>query len=1307
MKNIIFPLFLSLSCIIAHAQSPVSRYFGNSDLTCNLITEICQDEDGFIWIGTINGLNRYDGWTFKHIFADDADSTTLLSNYIYEIFCDSHDRLWVGTNLGLQLYDRDANVFTNVHYPDGRMVPTEHLVELTNGDLWIYNGNIYRLDSTHMTAEPVEEINKATSSSVIAVFSDSAGTVWISGNRGKIFLCRNDRIQSIDTDVPLRSFVECDGELYASAGNSVYRWNNQDSCFTALPNVCPPYSQAKLLSTHDGRILVTTAGQGFRTVDRTGMRVIPMNDFRNKEIDINQIIIEDWIEDRSGNIWLGSTFNGLAMISHSYPDFISMGADRISSSLQDMANAVYFDGDCVTWVGYESGELYQIGNEGQRSLVNILPASIYSIYEQDSTHLLVGTKYSGLHIVDKITGTSSIVKGTEGLYIKKIIPCPDGNIAVSAFSEGISFYDKDAKVLSGNIRAGTVNTLLFDKDGFIWCGTYGGLKAYNYADRNEQNIQTNVQLNASTVYSLYEGNDGIIWIGSSGGLFSYDKATESFFHHNAGGLTNNVICGIAGDLEGNIWVSTFDGIIKYDPEEGNTNIYRAGHGLYDTEYVRGSYWQDPRTGMIFFGGQHDVVGFVPEQIVSQPFITAPVLTELYINDKSTWPKLISGKKQISDSKFAKARIINLASDDNDLRLSFSMMDFRDTENIRIAYSFDNESETHLSSFGSNTITLNNIKPGKHNLAVLFNENGITSPPTTLTIIIRQPWYATWPAVLIYIILAGGMALPIRKLYKTISVKIERYKANEKRLDFFTRLSYELRSPLTLITIPLQKLLKNTSGEDESKALKMMQKNAEKTISLLNKSLEVRRIDDDGANMHYTQTDLISLISNLLVGVEYIARQHDIDISYKHDMESLLVWIDKRSLSKAISNLINNAVKASAKGSKIIISTRIAGNNAETVFEDQGRAISELAMAHMFELPYRSDSGNISGTDIDLYLSREIIRHHNGSLTAANIEGSAGRRFTARIPLGKSHIPLKRIVDDDSALMPPLEQSIYYGDISSDSEKGQSPNNSKKYSVIAIDESEDICRYVSGVLGSRFKVSTFTSGLDGYNFALTNVPALIITDLMMPDLDGISLLKRIRGNSNTAHVPVLLLTSITEDDIRLKGLLTGADAIITKPFNEEELILVSTNLIMSRSRLASRLKGRQVTEEMLQPVEITSNNDVLIQKVINTINENIGNPDLDIDMLTGKVGISRAHLHRKIKEITGLSPGEYIRSIRLNQAAELLKGEKKNISQIAYSLGYSNPSVFSNTFKKFFGMTAKEYQDKHAGQTESKKPDAPE
>ena len=389
------------------------------------------------------------------------------------------------------------------------------------------------------------------------------------------------------------------------------------------------------------------------------------------------------------------------------------------------------------------------------------------------------------------------------------------------------------------------------------------------------------------------------------------------------------------------------------------------------------------------------------------------------------------------------------------------------------------------------------------------------------------------------------------------------------------------------------------------------------------------------------------------------------------------------------------IKHTPEGGKFDVEVSNDDRYAYITINNNSRVLSEERIPHLFELFERSDSGAVTGTNMELYLCKDIISKHKGTITVSNFPDRDGYSLTIKLPQGNAHIPKEQLTSRSDKLIETWG-SINSGEGSDDGSSDKGSSSGHKYSVIAIDEYPDICHYLYMLLSPRFNVTTYSNPTEGLNAAISEMPDLVIAEVMMSEIDGISLVKRLKSNANTAHIPVLLMTALPGDQIRVQGLMTGADAIISKPFNEEEFMLSCNNLIMSRSRLASHIKEMQISKETLQPVELQSNNDALIKRVLEIINGQLADPDLNVEMLAGAIGISRGHLHRKIKEITGMSPGEYIRTIRLNQAAQLLRGEKKNISQIAYSVGYSNPSVFSTAFKQFFGMSAKEYQKRFAG-----------
>ena len=524
-------------------------------------------------------------------------------------------------------------------------------------------------------------------------------------------------------------------------------------------------------------------------------------------------------------------------------------------------------------------------------------------------------------------------------------------------------------------------------------------------------------------------------------------------------------------------------------------------------------------------------------------------------------------------------------------------------------------------------------------------------------------------------------------------KSVKFDTDRQKLEFLTFLTNEIRTPMTLITTPLQKLTRNSYGKETDAELKAMQKNAERVVTLLDRARSVDRIGNDSSDLSFREINLVKYLYNLQSLFSYQTKLADITLSFHSDKDRIPVWIDRSAFDEILMTIVNQAIRYTPKGGRANIEVTSDNKYATIVIENDGERLADHILQNLFGLFAISESGAILGTNMEYYLCKEVVRQHKGTITVANRTVPEGVVHTIKLPLGNSHLPKDRLTNRKD-ILEETWLSInpdYNADAQDQNKKSVS---GKKYSIIGIDENVDICNYLHAMLDPVFNITTYTNPAEGLKAALTETPDLVISEIMMSRIDGITIVKRLKDNANTSHIPILLLTALPGEDVRVQGLMTGADAIITKPFNEEELILICNNLIKSRSRLASHIKDMQIANKVIQPLELQGNDDALMQKVLSIINERISDPDLNVEMLADSIGISRGHLHRKIKEITGSSPGEYIRTIRLNQAAQLLKGAKKNISQIAYSVGYSNPSVFSTAFKAFFGISAKEYQKRY-------------
>ena len=510
--------------------------------------------------------------------------------------------------------------------------------------------------------------------------------------------------------------------------------------------------------------------------------------------------------------------------------------------------------------------------------------------------------------------------------------------------------------------------------------------------------------------------------------------------------------------------------------------------------------------------------------------------------------------------------------------------------------------------------------------------------------------------------------------------------NEEKMKFLINATHDIRSPLTLIMSPLANLRRrlNDDQKDARRDVDTIEHNAQRILNLVNQILDVRKIDKQQMHLHCEQTDLVPFVASLSKMFEYNAQERNIDFRFVHDgLDSLDVWIDRGQFDKVVTNLLSNAFKYSQDGGAITISLTEDGDYATVRVTDNGVGLDYDSLRHIFERFYQGGNSrrmHIDGTGIGLNLCKMIVDMHHGTITAENrSDGQQGSVFPVKLPLGNAHLKPEEI--ENTSQQP--------------AHAGQQPaaNSSARYRVLIVDDDREIGNYISSELGHYYKFSICSNGREGLKELLTNPYDLVISDVMMPEMDGFTMLRMIKTNLNISHLPVIMLTSKADVGNRLEGLERGADAFLAKPFNMEELHMNIENLIHSRLHLKGKFSGAQQQAELLEQPEVKGNDELLMERIMKVVNKNLSNSDFNVDMLTQEVGISRAQLHRKMKELTGISTSEFIRNIRLEQAARLLKEQKVNITQVAYAVGFSNLAHFSTVFRKHFGVSPSEYAER--------------
>jgi len=1315
-------LLFTLTVICCYAEQ--IRFYGKGELSCNLITEICQDKNGFIWIGTADGLNKFDGWTFSGYFHKSDDENSLLSDYIYCLYSDNKGEVWIGTNKGLQLYIPEKDAFMSVRFPDNLIPSVEGVVELHTGEIWVVTSGrgTFSVDRTTMKAKALTDVNQACGNLLLShIFKDSFNNIWIPVPENKILRVLpgdGDRFRVYETSDAVESFTENEqGQFYISSSQNISRWDQDNQSFVLVKNLPATFMKPQILSGKDGIIYIGTNGQGLYYLEPGSMEIHPVNETANREVNLRKIKVESMFKDKSGNIWIGCFRKGLLMIPNELSLFNFMDFSKLEYESGKCISSVYRGVDGMIWAGAENGELMNLDENGNILASYIFKNTVSSICEDSGNSFWVGTNYGGLFRFDKRTGNKVSMSGFENDYIKAIIEDKERNTYFSVFGKGLMLYNQEThkrkQILSNDditslfLKNNWINIMMCDSEGKVWTGHYKGIDCYDPHNDVFCKIKGDSILHSAICYSLLEGDKGVIWIGTNNGLYKYSAETEQFVHYTTEkGLPDNVICGLAKDNSGNIWCSTYRGLCKINVTDNSIYPYSSGNGLFDKEYTRSIYFQYNKRD-VYFGGVYGITHFIPDSIYLQEFNNEPVLTNLHLNNHKVNTFVFSAGRPISDTELTEASHLYLSYRDNTFTLEFSTMDYNEPDNIHFEYRMVEVSEEWSQTPpGYNRITYNRLPYGNYSLEIRARENGIYSPMKKITITIVPPWYLSSVAKCFYTL---TLLLFVCILYYFLRRRIKKKRQeeiNEAKLQFFTNISHEIRSPITLIISPLSMLIKREYDEVTTKALQTMNRNANRIARLLNQLLDIHRIDKGLMKLTFSHTNIVEFIEEITKGFEYQAEKWKINLRFEHDASPVAAWIDRNNFDKILTNLLSNAFKFTPKEGEIIISLSSGNdfnrkdplrNYIEISVKDSGIGLDEKKLDKIFERFYQlPTTTSSSGSGIGLNLCKTLVELHHGIISAANRKDIKGSCFTIRVPSGNEHLKKEEIAKPDSLAYKNSEHNSYF----EIKDEVKNKKNKSKSKVMIIDDDESICLYLKEELSPYYNVTTYNNGLEALRSALKTIPDLIISDVIMPEMDGFTFLKSIKKNNNTSHIPVILLTSRTEYDYRIKGWDKGADAILAKPFSIEELLLLCTNLISGRVHLKGKFTGVQDQNERIKPVRLKSNEEQLMDRIMNVINKNINNPQLNVELLAKEAAISRVQLHRKLKEMAGISAGDFIRNIRLKQAAEILKSKDINISQVAYAVGYNSPSLFSAAFKKLYGISPTEYAEKDTSVNEN-------
>ncbi|WP_279179956.1 hybrid sensor histidine kinase/response regulator transcription factor [Bacteroides acidifaciens] len=1316
---ILFSLFFK--CVAAEN----SRFYKAGQLTSHLITSICQDGQGYIWIATEYGLNKFDGVQFTQYFSRENNPASLSNNTVRTMMNDKENRLWIGCSNGLQYYVSSEDAFHTIPFQDNLFPSVTRIVQLHTGKIWLIGAlrGIFELDEEQHIVRPLTSVNTLCETAVVDdIYEDHKHRMWIAtAGKGLLCLDASGKILKRYTFQDLwgrnvrKIREDAQGNIVVVVNGKLAVLDENQGKFVPFHTDYNWLDIRDVIRSKEGILYVATYGQGLFYVDKKEGKLLPTNNVYTPFFNVGLANMVSVLEDREQNLWLGCFQKGVVMVptrptSFHYWDFTEKeynSGDNLGFYRENhgVVTFVYRDSRGDIWGGLEKGGLFKFDQNGQVTEHIKTSGAVISAFEDSEHTFWVGTYAQGLGVLNTRTGQCDFIPQLSGKRVKCITEDSEKNLFCCLLGEGLWRYNlrtkEEYEICRKNpetrklLKNTYMNVILCDKEDLIWIGHYAGISCYDVQNDCFMRIKGDSVLNSCVCYSLLESRDGNIWIGTNNGLYVWNKSEQLFKRYTTeNGLSSNMICGLAEDNEGNIWCSTFRGINQLKLKEKRIINYYTGSGLVDKEYTRGAYFQD-KDGIVYFGGSYGVTCFSPSEITNSEFRREVMLTNMYIGNVPVNTKTVSGRKAVIECPLTDATDFYLTHEDNTFTFEFSTMDYREPENINYEYRLLGlDAGWNSTLLGVHRLTYNHLPPGNYTLEVRACENGFYTPVKQLQIHIAFPWYRTIYAYICYFLLLS--ALVAQSLF--ILKRRRQEEINEAKLKFFINISHEIRSPMTLIISPLESLLKRDFDESAMKALRSMYKNANRILELINQLLDIRKIDKGQMRIICAETDLVGFIEDLYKTFDYQAEKRRIRFVFEHEMEKLPVWIDRNNFDKVLVNLLSNAFKYTPEDGEIRICLSAGTDRkssgplleyAEIMILDSGPGIDETKLEKIFERFYQASADMSAaplGFGIGLNLCRLLVNLHHGTVVASNRKDRQGSCFTIRIPLGNAFLKKEEMTAEVAAFNHHSAHQPSFIDEHSDKKTVKSKTGHK---VLVVDDNEDVRDFLKTELGEMYKVLVCTNGDEGLQTALLQLPDVIVSDVKMPVMDGFTMLKKLKNNSNTNHIPIILLTSKTEHADRIQGLGKGADAYMAKPFNIEELETLIANLIENRIRLKGKFSGA-LQEDKIRSIEVKSNDNILLERVMKIVNDNIDNPELNVEMLAEQVGLSRVQLHRKLKELTGVPTGEFIRNIRLKQAAVLLKERKVNISQVAYVVGFSSQTHFSTAFKKFYGVSPTEF-----------------
>ena len=1288
-RLLLFGVLCLVQMLATFSYANSGRFYTSNDLSSSLIRCIIQDKYGFIWVGTNYGLNRFDGYNFSTYLCNPADTTTIQDNGIVQLYPYSKEFLFVATNRGLYKYSYLTNSFQHIVLEkNDEKIRISSLIEDRKHNLLIGTAGYgaYRLD---MTTGKVTRLSRKSANSVDdffgMLFFDDEGYLW-QANHTKVlrkykYDGRSIRLVSVYEPKDLfgiRKLYAADkkGFFVAHTGGIMrydyasHRFSRYDFDFSAHQGA--GYISAVTLDKY-GNLWLGTSGDGTFKIPH-GSRKAYRVELNNQSFIFDNAHISDLLIDRDGNQWYGCYMKGLFLSNNDKNVFHPVSLDELGAGMETISSVVGV-ADGLMLFAVKNHGLYLLDEKTGNTKLLQSPAGPIKVYSDFRKKVYVYGR-DGIYEYDWKHQTYRLLLPANGLSLDGMQVDAAGNIYFASPGNGLYVWNRksgkmtqylmDDKRPHKTICNNWISEIRLDSRGWLWCATANGVSCMDTKTGYFDIILSRSLLEGKTCYSTLELSDGKIAIATEMGLYLYDRKkqqTTPWPHSES--ISGLRIYSLKKDAKGNLWMSTAQGIWCYDSKAKSFFSFEKGNGLLTKEYLAGVVGSTS-DGVICYGNSEGLTYFRPSQVKNY--------------DEKTSAIYLSGV--LLDGKMAPFIGDNLSvpSDFKSIVLSFSQLDYQSVGNIVFQYRI-NGGKWISNAAGDNSFYFTGLSHGHYRIEVRTYCNGKYSTyKKVINLDVLAPWFLTVWAKLIYLFLILGLTAAAIIVF----LRKKKRDMEEAKMQFLINATHDIRSPLTLIMEPLKKLKERLGNAEEYQAdIDTIDRNAQRLLTLVNQILDKRRLDKHQMKLSCRETNLVEFSQGLVSLFTYNANLRGINIRLEIPETPVNAWIDRNKLDKAIANLLSNAFKYTPNGGEIIFRIEKQDKKVLLYVIDSGKGLGKNDDAKtLFERFYQGKNSadmHLGGSGIGLNLCRSIVRLHGGAVYAHNREdGKSGACFIIELPLGKEHLKTNQI----------------YSDNGKTKKKQQRDAASRNCKILLVDDDIEICRYLKSELSDWYRFVICNNGKEALNQLFSDDFDLVISDVVMPEMDGITLLKNIKGNANISHVPVIMLTSKSEISDRLEGIKLGADAYLAKPFSLEELHLTIDNLIDNVRRLKGKFSGALKQDDKVEKIEVKGNDEELMERIMKVVNENMSDSDFNVEKMCDEVGVSRTQLHRKLKEMTGVPTSEFLRNIRLNEAARLIRERKINITQVSYMVGFANNSHFSTAFKKYFGMSPTEYAAKY-------------